>query len=128
MEMKEFDRFLQWIEKLRSDEGCPWDREQTITSLKTNLIDEVKEVIEAIDKEDYDNLKEEIGDLIWVVSLLTQIAKENEMFKMKDVLLNVMKKIKHRHPHVFGDLKAVNSDDAKKFFYEAKIREKENVD
>ena len=96
--------------------------------MKTNLIDEVKEVIEAIDKEDYDNLKEEIGDLIWVVSLLTQIAKENEMFKMKDVLLNVMKKIKHRHPHVFGDLKAVNSDDAKKFFYEAKIREKENVD
>ena len=126
--MKEFDKFLQLIEKLRSDEGCPWDREQTITSLKIDLIEEVKEVIEAIDKEDYENLKEELGDVIWVVALLTQIAKENTMFEMKDVLLNVMKKIKHRHPHVFGDLKAVNSDEAKKFFYEAKMKEKEIED
>ena len=125
MEMKEFDRVLQLIEKLRSNEGCPWDREQTITSLKTDLIDEVKEVIEAIDKEDYENLKEEIGDLIWVVALLTQIAKENKMFEMKDILLHVMKKIKHRHPHVFGYLEAVNSDESKKFFYETKIKEKE---
>ena len=123
--MKEFDKFLQIIEKLRSDEGCPWDREQTISSLKTDLIDEVKEVIEAIDKEDYENLKEEIGDLIWVVALLTQIAKEDEMFEMKDVLQNVIQKIKHRHPHVFGGVKAVNSDEAKKFFNEAKLKEKE---
>ena len=123
--MKEFDKFLELIEKLRSDKGCPWDREQTISSMKADLIDETNEVIEAIDKEDYENLKEEIGDLIWIAALITQIAKEDKMFEMKDVLQNVTKKIKYRHPHVFGNLKAVNSDEAKKFFYEAKLKKRE---
>ncbi len=122
--MKEFDQFLQLIEKLRSDEGCPWDREQTISSMKAELMDETKEVVEAIDKKDYENLKEELGDLIWITALLTQIAKEDELFEMKDVLQNVSQKIRHRHPHVFGIAKAANSDEAKKLFYEAKIKEK----
>lgn len=122
--MKEFDKFLELIEKLRGDNGCPWDRKQTISSMKADLFDETNEVIEAIDKEDYENLKEEIGDLIWIVALITQIAKEDKMFEMKDVLQNVIKKIKYRHPHVFGDLKATNSDEAKKFFYEAKLKDK----
>jgi len=62
--------------------------------------------------------------LIWASTLLTQIAKEYKLFEMKDVLQNVSQKIRYRHPHVFGEIKAVNSDEAKKFFYEAKLKEK----
>jgi tetrapyrrole methylase family protein/MazG family protein len=122
--MKNFDKLLQLIEKLRSENGCPWDREQTIKSLKADLLSEVDEVAEAIDKEDYENLKEEIGDLIWSAALITQVAKEEKLFDMEDVLKTVNEKIVRRHPHVFGDKKAKDADEAKKIFNEAKNNEK----
>ncbi len=122
--MKEFDKFLEIIEKLRSKDGCPWDREQTIKSLKADLEDEYQEVMEAIDKEDYENLKEEIGDLIWTLSLITQIAKEEKLFDMEDVMETVIEKMIRRHPHVFGNAKAENAEDALRIFNEAKANEK----
>ena len=122
--MKKFDKFLEIIEKLRSKDGCPWDREQTIKSLKADLEDEYQEVMDAIDKEDYENLKEEIGDLIWTLSLITQIAKEEKLFDMEDVMDTVIAKMIRRHPHVFGDAKAENAEDALRIFNEVKANEK----
>jgi len=126
IDMKNFDKLLELIEKLRSESGCPWDREQTIKSLREDLMSEAKEVAEAIDKDDYENLKEEIGDLIWSAALITQIAKEEKLFDMDDVLKTVNEKMVRRHPHVFGDKKAKDGKEAKKFFNEVKNNEKKS--
>jgi len=124
--MEKFDKFLELIEKLRSEEGCPWDKEQTIKSMRTDMMSEAKEVAEAIEKGDYENLKEEIGDLIWSAALITQIAKEDGLFDMDEVLEIVNKKMVRRHPHVFGDKKAKTAEEARKFFYEVKDNEKKD--
>jgi len=124
MTIKEFEIHLDLIRKLRSEGGCPWDRAQTIESLRSDLMSEAEEVERAINKEDFDNLKEELGDLIWSIALITQIAEENELFAMKDVLNDVNEKIVRRHPHVFGDLKVQSADEALKLFYKMKAKEK----
>jgi uncharacterized protein YabN with tetrapyrrole methylase and pyrophosphatase domain len=119
-----FEKLFELIEQLRGEQGCPWDREQTITSLKNDVLSEVHEVVKAIDNEDHENLKEEIGDLIWVTAMITQIAKERGHFDMDDVLKNVMRKMIRRHPHVFDDAKATTADEAKRMFNTVKRREK----
>ena len=120
--MKELDDILELIERCRM--GCPWDRDQTIKSLKKDLKDEFEEVIQAIEKEDNENLKEEIGDLIWSLLLLTQIAKEERLFNIKDVLKYTRDKIIRRHPHVFGNEKAETPEDAIRICNKVKEREK----
>lgn len=124
MRMKAFDRLLELIETLRGKDGCPWDREQSIQSLKGDLLSEAGEVAQAIDGEDYDNLREEIGDVIWAAALLTQIAADEGLFNMMDVLEAVNAKIVYRHPHVFGEVKAADAEEARQRFNEAKRREK----
>ena len=94
--------FEELVAHLRAPEGCPWDREQTHTSLRPFLLQESYEVLEALDREDPDNLKEELGDLLLQVVLHTQIATEDQEFKMTDVVSHILNKLKRRHPHVFG--------------------------
>ena len=127
METSNFEKLVNLIKLLRSEDGCPWDREQTIKSLKEDVLDEAREVREAIEKEDYENLKEEIGDLIWGLLLMTEIAEEQKLFTLDDVLQGVIEKIIRRHPHVFGNKKAKSAEEAKKIFYEAKANEKKRV-
>lgn len=116
--MNEFDRFLELILTLR--EKCPWDKVQTIQSLKSDLLSEVYEVVDAIRDEDYDNLREEIGDLIWISGLITQVAEEERFFDMATVLNDVNEKMVRRHPHVFGTMKAKSAEDARRIFYQVK--------
>ena len=87
---------------LRSEEGCPWDREQTRESLKPFLLEETYEVLEAIDAGQADDLKEELGDLLFQILFHSQIAKERDEFGIEDVIGDVTEKMKRRHPHVFG--------------------------
>lgn len=111
--MKDFytmDEFLKIIERLREKDGCPWDREQTHESLKKCLEDECEEVIEAIDKKDYDNLMEELGDVLLQVVMHSQIAKENGEFNFDDVVTCVTRKMIRRHPHVFGKEESETGD------------------
>jgi len=122
----EFEKLVKLIEKLRSEKGCPWDREQTIASLKEDVLDEARELREAIENEDYENIKEEIGDLIWGLVLMAQVAKEEGRFDIEDVFKEVNDKIVRRHPHVFSNIKAKNGEEARQFFYEAKENEKKN--
>lgn len=91
---------------LRSERGCPWDREQTHKSLTKHLIEESYEVIEAIDEENDEGLKEELGDVFLQVLFHSQIAEEEGRFNIGDVLEAVANKLVMRHPHVFGDEKA----------------------
>ena len=88
---------------LRSDIGCPWDRKQTLESMKKCLADETQEVFDAIDNKDMDNLCEELGDVLLQVVMNCQLASEDNKFTLEDVINGVSKKLIRRHPHVFGD-------------------------
>ena len=97
----EFIKLVDVMEKLRAKNGCPWDLKQTHFSLKPSLIEETYEVIEAIDENNTDKLKEELGDFLFQVIFHCQIASENKSFDIEDVLKNIREKMVRRHPHVF---------------------------
>jgi len=105
-----FAALVEIIAKLRSPEGCPWDRAQTHASIKGNLVEETYEVLEAIDEQDMSKLCEELGDLLMQIVLQSQMASEDKDFEISDVVRKINEKLIRRHPHVFGDAKA---EDAK---------------
>lgn len=100
-----FEDLLKIMEVLRSDEGCPWDREQTHESIRKDFIEETYEVIEAINKKDKTLLCEELGDVLLQVAFHVQIEKEEGSFGIEEVTDGVCKKLIERHPHVFGEVK-----------------------
>jgi tetrapyrrole methylase family protein/MazG family protein len=97
---------------LRGKDGCPWDGQQTYSSLRKYVIEEAYEVVDAIEREDWDGLCEELGDLLLQVVFLSQIGKENQHFELPDVMETIHTKLLYRHPHVFGqaDKSAFNMD------------------
>ena len=105
-----FDQLVQVFATLRSENGCPWDREQTHESIKPDLIEETYEVIEAIDAGNSTKLREELGDLLGNVMLHAQIARDEGEFDISDVIKILTEKLIRRHPHVFGDQDANNTD------------------
>jgi tetrapyrrole methylase family protein/MazG family protein len=98
-----FDALLEIMARLRGPGGCPWDREQTPTSLKPFLIEEAYEVLEAIESGVADAVEEELGDLLFQVLFHARLAEETGTFSIADVLARLARKMVHRHPHVFGD-------------------------
>lgn len=101
----DMQELLEIIEVLRSPDGCSWDREQTHESLKKCFMDETEEVMQAIDNQDDENLCEELGDVLLLVLLHTEIARERGAFTFADVVQGLSEKMIRRHPHVFGDVK-----------------------
>ena len=99
-----FSSFQDTIAHLRSPQGCPWDREQTHRTLRPYLLEECYEVLEALDAGDPAALAEELGDLLLQIVLHTQIAIDQDEFKMEDVISHINRKLRRRHPHVFGDV------------------------
>ncbi|MBI5025417.1 MAG: nucleoside triphosphate pyrophosphohydrolase [Nitrospirae bacterium] len=108
---------------LRSEKGCPWDREQTRDSLKPFLVEETYEVMEALDEGSTETIKEELGDLLFQIVFHCQIAKERNEFDMSDVIEKISEKMIKRHPHVFGNAKYKSSDELLKHWEEEKKRE-----
>lgn len=104
-----FARLADIIEKLRAPDGCPWDREQTHTSLRTHLLEEACETMDAIDGGDDAHLCEELGDLLMQPVLHAQIAAEENRFDIVDVIEGISDKLVRRHPHVFGDVIVADS-------------------
>ena len=104
------DRLKQIVERLRSPDGCPWDREQTHASLKPHIIEECYELIEAIDDQDDEGMQEELGDVLLQVVLHAQMASEEGRFDFDSVAEVISEKLIRRHPHVFGDSKLATSD------------------
>jgi len=101
---KLFKELVDIIAKLRSEDGCPWDKEQTNDTLKPSLIEEVYEVVDAIDDGSSEKLEEELGDLLMQVLLNAQIAEDEGKFSISGVLRKISDKLTRRHPHVFGDV------------------------
>ncbi|WP_442602092.1 nucleoside triphosphate pyrophosphohydrolase [Paenibacillus sp. KN14-4R] len=109
---RSFDRLHEIVAILRSPEGCPWDRDQTHTSIRNNLIEETYEVLETIDDDDPDAMREELGDLLLQVMFHSQIEEETGVFSIYDVIQAINEKLIRRHPHVFGDRNANNAEEA----------------
>ncbi len=105
---------VQIVSLLRSNEGCPWDKEQTHKSIRTDLIEETYEVIEAIDQENPAMLQEELGDLLLQVVFHTQIEHEKQHFSLDDVCTDICKKMIIRHPHVFSTTKVDSTEEVLK--------------
>lgn len=106
------NKLVELIQVLRSENGCPWDREQTHKSLRPNMLEEAYEAVDAMNSGDMVHLKEELGDVLLQVILHSQIASEEHAFDIEDVAKGLHDKIIHRHPHVFGDQKVSNANEA----------------
>ena len=105
----QMDDLLEIMKTLRAPGGCPWDREQTHQSIRQNMLEEAYEAADAIDHEDMENLKEELGDVLLQVVFHARMAQEAGQFTFDDVVDGVCRKLVYRHPHVFG---AVEAEDA----------------
>jgi tetrapyrrole methylase family protein/MazG family protein len=119
-----FDRLHEIVAILRSPDGCPWDREQTHQSIRKNLIEETYEVLETIDDDDPDHMKEELGDLLLQILLHAQMEEELGTFTVYDVLAGLNDKLIFRHPHVFGDRQAGDAEAALQNWEQMKAEEK----
>jgi MazG family protein len=119
-----FERAVGIMERLRAPGGCPWDREQTFDSIKPYTLEETYEVLEAIDNRDWHELAGELGDLLLQVLFYAEMAKERSYFSLDDVLDSLSTKLIHRHPHVFGDVKADTSAEVKRNWEALKLEEK----
>jgi len=115
---------LRIMEILRSPEGCPWDREQNHRSIKKNLIEETYEVVEAINKDDKELLREELGDLLLQIVFHSQMEKEQGVFDFDSVCDGICKKLIERHPHVFGTLEVKDSKEVLENWEQIKRRTK----
>ena len=128
--MDSFDKLREVVARLRAEDGCPWDREQTHQSLKPACIEEAAEVICGInvltETGNANNLKEELGDLLLQVVMHAQIAEEEGLFTVDDVIAGITEKMIRRHPHVFGEARVGSSDEVLASWEKIKAREKGN--
>ena len=107
-----WEDFLEMVRLLRSPGGCPWDREQTHASIRRNFLEETYEALDAIDRDDPADMREELGDVLLQTVFHAQMETERGRFTMADVVDAVAKKLVYRHPHVFGDASAANGQEA----------------
>ena len=121
---KNFNDIVELSKHLRSPEGCPWAREQSLDSVTPYIIEEAYEVVQAIELKDKDEIIEELGDLFFQVIFASQIASEDGEFDIEEVIDRLHNKLVRRHPHVFGDEKAKDAEEAIKTWHRQKLKEK----
>lgn len=124
LRIRTLDRLHEIVSILRSPGGCPWDREQTHQSIRKNLIEETYEVLETIDEDDPDHMREELGDLLLQIMLHSQMEEEVGTFSVFDVIQELNEKLIYRHPHVFGELSAEDAEAALRNWDAMKAEEK----
>ncbi|MBW1971955.1 MAG: nucleoside triphosphate pyrophosphohydrolase [Spirochaetes bacterium] len=124
--MNSFSRLINLIETLRGKDGCPWDKKQTIDSIKPFVVEECYELVEAIDEGSLSGIKEELGDLLFHIFFIAEITKEIKAFDINDVVEHITKKMIRRHPHVFGNKKVKNAKEVELNWSELKAKEKQN--
>ncbi|MDI2585685.1 nucleoside triphosphate pyrophosphohydrolase [Psychrobacillus sp. NEAU-3TGS] len=122
--LKEWQTLRQIVADLRGPNGCPWDKEQTHATLKKYAVEEVYELLQAIDEEDDDHIVEELGDVLLQVFLHAQIGEDSGYFNMEDVLNSISDKMIRRHPHVFGEVTANSTEDVMRNWQQIKAEEK----
>jgi MazG family protein len=121
---EKFQRLVDIMARLRAPGGCPWDREQTFDSIKPYTLEETYEVLDAIDRQDWPDLAEELGDFLLQAVFYAQIAAEKDLFRIENALNSINEKLIRRHPHVFGDQSAETAGDVKRIWGEVKAAEK----
>ena len=121
--MTPFDRLRAVMDRLRDPGGCPWDRKQTLADLRSYVLEEAHEVVEAIDLQDHAHLREELGDLLLQVLFLSRIESEERHFDIEDVIQGIHDKLVRRHPHVFGEADATTPGQVVKQWEEIKNQE-----
>jgi len=121
---KKFEELVEVMARLRAPGGCPWDRKQTFETIKTYLLEEAYEVMDAIDREDWRGLQEELGDLLLQPVFFAEMAAEQGLFNIADSLDAINQKLVRRHPHVFGDAHAETPAEVMVHWNEIKKREK----
>jgi len=121
---KEFQGLMELMARLRAEDGCPWDREQTPVTIKRYLLEEVYEVVDAVDHQAADQVADELGDLIFMAIFLAHLYAEEGQFQMDEVLRRVGDKMVRRHPHVFGDRKVDSASQVKLNWEEIKQQER----
>ncbi len=124
--MNEFDKLVDIVRTLRAPNGCPWDRKQTLYSLKDALLEETYELIDALDNKDVENIKEELGDVLLHVVFHSQTASEDGLFNIEDVARGINEKLIRRHPHVFKNEHYETAEQVKERWDE--IKKEENKD
>ncbi|MEW6289349.1 MAG: nucleoside triphosphate pyrophosphohydrolase [Thermodesulfobacteriota bacterium] len=122
---KKFCELLEIIARLRSPEGCPWDQKQTVQTFKPYLIEETHELSEALENDDPNQIREELGDLFFQLGFINQLYEEKDIFSIEDVLQSIIDKMIRRHPHVFEGKTFKSYDEMRKNW--AKVKEKENA-
>ncbi len=124
----EFNELVNIVAKLRGPDGCPWDREQTRETLKPYLVEEFYELIDALENNDAEEMKEEMGDLLFQIVLQSQLSHEEGTFNIDNVVDGIAQKMVKRHPHVFGDREMKTSDDVRDWWEKSKKKEGKNYE
>jgi tetrapyrrole methylase family protein / MazG family protein len=119
-----FSALLEIVARLRAPDGCPWDRKQTAQTFKSYVIEEAHELLEAIDADDSEHVREELGDLLFQLIFLTRLYEEKNLFAMEDVIRSISEKMIRRHPHVFSGLEAGSDEEMRRRWHEIKTRER----
>ena len=122
--LPEFRRLCEIVARLRAPDGCPWDRQQTMKTIKPYTLEETYELLEAIDADDNDAICEELGDVLLQVILDSQIAADEQRFLLSDVVQRIADKMDRRHPHVFSNVDAPTTEDVRRNWYAIKQQEK----
>ncbi len=123
---EKFQKLVDLMARLRAPGGCPWDREQTFDSIKPYTLEETYEVLDAIDRRDWKDLAEELGDFLLQAVFYAQMAAEEDLFGIGDALDAINGKLVRRHPHVFGEQSAETAGDVKRIWGEVKAAEKKD--
>lgn len=123
MKHSEFEELVSIMRRLRSENGCPWDRAQSHQTLRQYLLEETYEVLEALDDQDQEELKIELGDLLLQIVFHAQIADENDEFDIWDVVQGINEKLIRRHPHVFGEMKLATPEAVRENWEKIKMKE-----
>lgn len=122
--MKEFDELVRVTDDLLGPEGCPWDREQTMKSIRGDVLEEVSELIESIDLEDNQHICEELGDVFFNVVFLSRLAEKEKRTTIQEALKHITAKLIRRHPHVYGEAKIRSIDELYASWDKIKLTEK----
>ncbi|MBU4483819.1 nucleoside triphosphate pyrophosphohydrolase [bacterium] len=120
---EKFQKLVDIMAKLRAPGGCPWDREQSIDDIKAYTLEEVHELFDAIDNRDWDNTKEELGDMLLQIVFYAQFAAEEKKFTIDDAIDSICEKLIRRHPHVFGEVEVKSSKEVLQNWEHIKIKE-----
>ncbi len=118
-----FGELLELTEHLRSPDGCAWDRAQTIETLRPHLVEEFHEVLEALDHDDDAKVRDELGDLFFLIVFIARIAEEAERFDLEEIIRGIDSKLRRRHPHVFGEDRAETPDEVRSRWESGKLSE-----